>query len=56
MKKIKRLLAIAAALAIVCAFAGCNKNDGDKWENSADSALSEESVQKSTDPIVGQWK
>ena len=56
MKTTKRLFAIAAALAIVCAFAGCNKNDGDKGENSAPSAVSEESVQESTDPLAGQWQ
>lgn len=53
MKIAKRLLAIVAALAIVCAFAGCNKNDSD-GANSSASAVSEQPSK--TDPLVGQWQ
>ena len=56
MKITKRLITITAALAMVCAFAGCNKNDGETAESSAPSAVSEESVQESADPLAGQWQ
>ena len=56
MKKTKRILAIVAVLVLLCAFTGCNKNDGETGESSTASAVSEQSVIEQDDPIVGKWQ
>lgn len=53
MKKSIRLLAVVSVLAVLCAFAGCNKNDSETGKSSTVSAVSEQSA---NDPIVGKWQ
>lgn len=48
MKRLIKILSIAAVLAIICTFAACNKNDGD-----TDSSDSERSA---NDTLTGQWR
>jgi len=52
MRKIMKWLAIVSALTVLCAFAGCNKNDSETKESSSSAVVSEQSV----DLLTGQWQ
>lgn len=52
MKKAIKLLAVISAMATLCSFAGCNRNNENSGNESQVSSVSEQSL----DPLAGQWQ
>ena len=52
MKRIVKIFVVVLVLTVLCAFAACNNNGGDKDE----SGKGEESVLKTDDRLYGQWQ
>jgi len=52
MKKAIKLLAVISAMAILCSFAGCNRNNENSGNESQVSSVSEQSL----DPLAGKWQ
>lgn len=52
MKKAIKLLAVISAMATLCSFAGCNRNNENSGNGGQVSSVSEQSL----DPLAGQWQ